>query len=112
MPTIAELLTQAMQKQQAGELPEAAQLYRQVLEVDPDHAQALYRLAGVCLVSGSVQESMLNYQKILNHCPNDAVVHSDLGIAFAQLGQWEQATASFRHAVKLNPQYMEGYNNL
>jgi Flp pilus assembly protein TadD len=112
MSTIVELLAQGMQKQQTGELSEAAQLYRQILEVDPDHAEALYRLAGICLASGSVQEAVLNYQKVLDHCPNEAMVHSDLGIAFAQLGQWEEATACFRHAVNLNPQYMEGYNNL
>lgn len=40
----ALLLEDAMRLQQAGRMPEAAQLYSQVLQTDPRNYQALYQL--------------------------------------------------------------------
>ena len=39
-------------------------------------------------------------------------MHSDLGIALAQMGQPHEAEASFREAIRLQPDHAEAYNNL
>ena len=44
MPTVAELLEQAARAHEAGNLPAVEQLCRQVLQLDPEHADALHRL--------------------------------------------------------------------
>jgi tetratricopeptide (TPR) repeat protein len=112
MATSAETLALAMQYHQAGQLPAAAQLYRQVLQDYPDHADTLYRLASICLALGWFTESAESYQKLLRLTPNTPALHADLGIAFAQLGRLEEAAACFRHALSLDPYYAEAYNNL
>ena len=44
MPTISESMALAIQHHQQGRLQAAEQIYRQVLQVDPNHAQALHLL--------------------------------------------------------------------
>ena len=46
MATISEALAIALQHHQAGQLPQAEQIYRQILEVEPNHADA-WHLLGV-----------------------------------------------------------------
>lgn len=42
--TVESALTAAVEHHQRGRLPEAAAIYRQVLAVDPDHADANHLL--------------------------------------------------------------------
>ena len=44
MTVISEILTLAVQHYQAGRLPEAESLFKQVLQVHPDHSDALHGL--------------------------------------------------------------------
>jgi hypothetical protein len=46
MATISEALAIALQHHQAGQLPQTEQIYRQILEVEPNHADA-WHLLGV-----------------------------------------------------------------
>jgi tetratricopeptide (TPR) repeat protein len=112
MATLAEMMALASQNHQSGQLELAAQLYRQILQEAPDHAETLFRLAGVCLNLGWFTEAAANYQKVLRLVPNGAAVHGDLGVALAQLGQLDEAAACLRRAVSLDPQYADAHNNL
>jgi len=109
---LADTLALAIHYHESGELQMAARYYRQVLAEDPEHADALYRLGGICLALRQFDEAVVNFQQLLRLWPNEAAVHSDLGIGLARLGKLDEAVASFRKAVSLNPQYAEAYNSL
>ena len=44
MPTVSEAFTLALQHHQAGNLPQAEQLYNQILQADPAHADTHHLL--------------------------------------------------------------------
>src|SRR6267154_686688 len=44
--------------------------------------------------------------------PNDAGVHNNLGNALGRLGELDEAVASFRRALLLNPDFAEAHSNL
>ena len=52
MATIPEALAIAIQHHQGGRLPTAVQIYRQILAVEPNHANAIHLLG---LISRQVQ---------------------------------------------------------
>ena len=49
MATIAEALALALRHHQAGNLPQAEQLYRQILQADPSHAESCHLLGMLAL---------------------------------------------------------------
>jgi Flp pilus assembly protein TadD len=112
MATIEETLALAVQYHQSGQFYWAEQLYRQILQVNPEHADTLCLLAGICMASGRLDEAVVYYQTVLRVRPYQSTVHSDLGIALVQLGRREEATACFRQAVSLDPQNSDAHNNL
>ena len=86
----------AIHFREQGEVQRAEELYRQILEKDPDNATARNRLAGLCLASGRFEEAAVNYEQVIAVLPNDAAVHNDRGIALAQVGKLSEAASSFQ----------------
>ena len=58
MPTIPEALAIAVQHHQAGRLQAAEQIYRQILAVEPDHADALHLLGVIASQSGRHEDAV------------------------------------------------------
>jgi tetratricopeptide (TPR) repeat protein len=112
MATAAENLTLAWQRHQAGDLAEAAQLYRQVVEEAPADAEALALLALVCHQQGNLAEAEGWYRQALAVRPGDAEVHLRLGMALMCLDRPAEAADHFREAVRLRPDAPEAWNNL
>lgn len=112
MPTIAEALSLAFQHHQAGRLPEAETLYRQILQVQPDHPDALH-LLGVIAHQVGQHDLAVRYisQAIASDRPR-AEFHNNIGEAYRAQGKLEEAVGHYRQALALNPAYAEAYNNL
>ena len=99
--TIAEALALAVERHQAGNVDYAEEVYRRVLQADPDNVDAWCYLATACLDSSRLPEAVEHYRQALRLRPDHAAAHSDLGIALAQLGRTEEAAACFREAIRL-----------
>lgn len=50
-------------------------------------------------------------EHIINN-PKDRLAYNNLGIAYIQLGRMNEAEASWLESIKVNPDYLEPYNNL
>src|SRR3954464_13015843 len=61
---------------------------------------------------GKVAESIEFYLKYLEKKPDSPVVLSNLGAAYAKLGQFSEAIAQYRRALKLQPDYPAAELNL
>jgi predicted O-linked N-acetylglucosamine transferase (SPINDLY family) len=112
MPTIPETLQLALQHHQAGRLPEAEALYRQVLQARPDHPDALYRLGVIAYHAGRHAEAV---ELMGNAIATGAAVpefHSDIGEAYRALGDLARAEVHIRRALALKPAYANAHNNL
>lgn len=112
MPDRTEIFALGLQYHQAGQLAQAEQMYRQVLEIDPDNTDALCSLGGLCLALGQLSESVAFLERAVQLRPESVELRNDLGVILAQQGKLDEATACFRQAVESHPDYAEAYNNL
>jgi predicted O-linked N-acetylglucosamine transferase (SPINDLY family) len=108
----SELLALAMQYHQAGDLPGAELLYRQVLAADPANAVALQYMGVLAKQRGNHQLALDYMRQSLRIQPQDAACHCNLGLVYKGLGQLDEAVASFRQALQLWPEFAEAYCNL
>ena len=112
MAAVSEALAAAIAHHQAGRLPEAEQVYRQILAVEPNHADA-WHLLGVAAHQTGRRELAVQYiGRALELEPNFAEAHSNLGIAFQEQGMLDQAIACHRRALALKPNYAAACSNL
>jgi predicted O-linked N-acetylglucosamine transferase (SPINDLY family) len=112
VPTVAEIFQLAVQYHQAGQLPQAEQLYHQVTQADPQHVQAVCNLGVIAMQSGWLERAMQWYQQAITIDPNFGEGHFNLANAYSRTGQLEAAAASYRETVRLRPTLSAGYVNL
>jgi protein O-GlcNAc transferase len=48
----------------------------------------------------------------LNECKLTTHIHSNLGNVYKERGQLQEALENYRHAVRLKPDFIDGYINL
>lgn len=61
---------------------------------------------------GDFQESINIFSNILEHEDDNAEIYNNMGLAYAKLGNFEQAEKSFTKSIKLNPLIPQTYINL
>jgi tetratricopeptide (TPR) repeat protein len=111
-PPLADLLATGQHYHRAGALARAAELYHQVVEADPSHAEAWFLLGQACQGLGQPADAAEHHRRALGLRPDFAPAHNGLGIALARLGDRAGAEANFRRAVALQPAYAQAVNNL
>jgi tetratricopeptide (TPR) repeat protein len=102
----------ACRAHQAGQVRQAEQLYRQVLQDDPAHAQAGYLLAAACHAQGNIEEAMAAGRQLLHHWPQHAPAHNLLGVLLAEQGRLSEAVDCFCRALQLRPDSPDALKNL
>jgi tetratricopeptide (TPR) repeat protein len=112
MTPVLQLLALALQHYRKDEWPQAEQLYRRVLQVDPNQAEALRILALIACQTGRGHEAVDNLRAVLRSRPRWADAHNDLGMVFISQMRLPEAAASFREAVRLQPDLAAAHNNL
>ena len=112
MSTIPEALAIAIQHRQAGRLEAAEQIYRQILAVEPNHAEAHNNLGNIFNNQGKLDEAIACYRRAVELKPDFAVAHNNLGVAFKEQGKLDEAVICYRRALALKPDYAEAHNNL
>ncbi len=105
-------LRAAIQHHQAGRLQQAEQIYRRVLEVQPNNADALQLLGLMAHQVGRHETAIRLIGKAIQVNPSHAALHNNLGEAQRALGRFSDAIASYRRALAIKPDYAEAHNNL
>jgi predicted O-linked N-acetylglucosamine transferase (SPINDLY family) len=102
----------ALEHHQAGRLPEAEALYRQILQLEPNHADALHFLGVLAYQVGQNAAAVeLINQAICVNSPSSAM-YCNLGLALQALGKFDNAVENYQKALELQPDYAEAYSNL
>ena len=108
----AQLFNEAVSLHQAGRLAEAAQRYKAVLALAPDHAATPPLLGVVLAQQGQFQEAADLLRKALWHNPNAVELHNNLGMTLNAMKRYGEAVQCYHRAISLNPRYAIAHNNL
>lgn len=103
MASVAEAFQFGIQLHQAGRLAEAERVYRQILAVEPDHAQALHHLGLVAAQGSHFEAAVELFSRAVRADRTQPTFHANLAEAYRHLDRPVEAEASFRHALKLEP---------
>ncbi|MDH5572963.1 MAG: tetratricopeptide repeat protein, partial [Gammaproteobacteria bacterium] len=99
--TISQLMKAAIQHHQSGELEQAKAIYRQILNLDPDHMYANYLSGMIANVNGDNELAISLLNKAIKIAPDFADAHNNLAIVLKKSGQLELAISSYRRAVEI-----------
>lgn len=112
MPTIPETLQTALTHHQAGRLAEAEALYRQILQAQPDHPDALH-LLGVIAHQGGKHDVAVEYiARAIALNPIAAEYHCNIGEAYRALARLNESEVHMREALRLEPNSAVAHGNL
>ncbi len=112
MLTVPQALGLAVQHHQSGQLRQAEQLYRDILQRDPHQVDALHLLGLVSYQVGQHARAIEYMSQALRLRPDFAAIHNNLGIVLKEQGQLIEAAASYQQALRCRPDYAEAHNNL
>ncbi|CAO3432797.1 tetratricopeptide repeat protein [Azospirillum doebereinerae] len=112
MATIAEALSIALDLHQTGRYAEAEELYRRILDADPENPQALH-LCGLLIAQlGRLEEADVVLGRAIAADPLAADPHTNHGKVLRALGRPDNAIRRFRHAIALRPALVEAQEGL
>jgi protein O-mannosyl-transferase len=86
--------------------------YNESLHLRPSHHLAQFGLANCLLKTGQVDEALKIYQGVVEAHPEHAESHYQLATIYASRHERNKATAQFREAVRLKPDWVPALNNL
>jgi len=95
----------------AGRLADAASTYRQALQFEPDHFDALYLLGAIESERGEDEAAATLFGRAARRRPAHADAHNCEGVALRKLRRPADALCCFERALALRPDHPEYHNN-
>jgi len=109
---IQGLFAQATRYHQTGQFVQAEQLYRNILNIAPKHADSLHLLGLILADRGLLNEGLeLINQAIVNN-PKFAAFYLNRGLLYKRMKQPEKAMTDYIKTIQLAPQMVEAHYNL
>jgi tetratricopeptide (TPR) repeat protein len=106
------IFTNALEHHHRGRLAEAERLYRQILALNPRHADSLHLLGVLAHQVGRDDAAVDLIGAAIALDKRRAAYHSNLGTALQARGKLEEAANSYRQALDLKPEMAEAQINL
>jgi predicted TPR repeat methyltransferase len=110
--SLEEAFALAQLLHQAEQWANAADVYRSILEVAPDHADALHFSGVLAHQQGRRDEAVALIERSLEREPKRADWHSNLGIVLQERLDLDGAIVAYRRAIELDPNHANAYSNL
>jgi protein O-GlcNAc transferase len=112
MMTIPQALALAVQQHQSGNLPQAEQIYRAILEVEPQQVEALHLLGLMASQLGQYERAIEYLGQAVRWQPDHAEAHYNLGNLLQGQGKPQEAVTCYQRALHLKPDFAQAHNNL
>ncbi|GET41993.1 glycosyl transferase family 2 [Microseira wollei NIES-4236] len=97
---------------QSGQLPAAEVCYQQVLQWQPNHADAWHLLGVIASQQGQYQTAIERINRAIELQPEAATFYSNLGNAYQEQGQFQPAIKCYQKALRLQPEFAQAKLNL
>lgn len=111
-PDIPKIIQLALEHHRAGRLEQAKFLYQQVLQVEPEHHQALHFLGLVANQEGENDKAVQLINRAIQASPSNPGYCYNLGCVYNALNRPDDAIACYRRALAIKPDYIEAFRNL
>lgn len=105
-------LQQTLNLHRSGDLKQAESAYREIIDREPENADALHLLGVVLHQRDQNDEAVELIQRAIAIKPDNASFHTNLGAAFRAADKTDQARAAYQRALKLDPRNAKAHNNL
>jgi tetratricopeptide (TPR) repeat protein len=102
---------QALVLHQQGRFIEAEHVYRDVLQHEPTHFDALHLLGVLALQTLRTESGVEMIAKAIELNPNSWGAYNNLGNGLRDLGRLDAALGSFETSIALRPNFAEAHNN-
>ena len=112
MNTISEALQLAVQHHRAKRFTQAEEVYRQIIDVNPNQLEAIYGLGMLAQQRGQYQNAEQFFQTALQLQPEAVAIHNSLGFTLQQQDKLEEAVNCYKKALEILPDCMEVRVNL
>ena len=110
--TLEEALSIAILLQKSERLAEAQEVYRRILDVAPDHADALHYAGVLAHQHGRSDEAVALIEQSLRIAPDRADCYNNLGIVLQSQGLLDDAIRAYQRAIALSPDHANAHSNL
>ena len=110
MTAVSETLKSAVHFHREGQFERAGDLYRRILDADPDHPDALHLLGLIAKERREYQTAIHHIRRALELRPRNAVYLFNLGVVYQQLGDLDEAVRSYRTSLRARPDPETFYN--
>lgn len=110
--SIPKAIQMALEHHQAGRFAEAEGVYRQILQVQPEQADALHLLGMLMQQLGKSGDAINLIIRAIDNSPGYFLYHNNLGTIYQSLNEVDKAIACYRRALALKPDYADACYNL
>ena len=94
----------------SGDLLLAAEIYKNILEKNPDNPDGLHLLGLVERQQGNLPGATSLIKKAIQNSPEIVEYHCSLGNCFRDSGRFDDSLACYQQALEINPEHVEAYN--
>ncbi len=111
---VAEVFNRAIAHHQAGNFAAAEQLYRQILQQQPQNVNVLSMMGVICCQRGDLEQGIVLYRQVLAIRPEHREARENLNLALWKQGKrWmDEAIAHFNLAINFEPANVPTHNVL
>jgi predicted O-linked N-acetylglucosamine transferase (SPINDLY family) len=110
--SIPQALDLAIQSYQAGQMPQAAAICQQILQVDPKNSDALHGLGIIAVSQKNYERAVELIQQAITYTPAIPFFYNSLGNVYWYQNKLLEASHAYRQALTIKPDYVEAYNGL
>ncbi|MEL7186700.1 MAG: sulfotransferase [Pseudomonadota bacterium] len=107
-----QLLESGYQAQQSGDAATAEARYQEVLKREPQNVHALNLMGMLCVNNFRAPEAVKFISNALQQVPDNPQSHTNLGLAYKDIGEPQKAIDHFRRSIELDASNPDVYNNL
>jgi len=105
-------LRKAIQYHQSGQIHPAEEIYKKILEIDPNHGDALHLSGVIAHQSGRKEKAVELINRAIQNNPQKACYYNSLGITFQDQARTDEAIACYQKALQVKPDFVEAYSNI
>lgn len=96
----------------AGRFNQAENIYKDILEVEPENTVALHYLGVIAYQRGNSDSALKLFEKAIAINPLEPSIHNDLGNLLYKTKRLTEAADSYKKALTLNPGFAQAHYNL